>query len=65
VSDVLGYVHYAAPDLLRRLGERLGVAVSEQRLTPEQSRAFVRTYEAGLRGYTYLERDHVSHSEGD
>ena len=57
VNEVLEYVDYQREDLvakMRRLSER---AIRKSRLTREEARHLMRMYEAGLAGYTYLERD--------
>ncbi len=57
VNEVLEYVDYQREDLVarvRRLSER---AIRKSRLTREEARHLMRMYEAGLAGYTYLERD--------
>lgn len=57
VTDVLRYVSYDRDQLvanLRRFGE---AALRAQRITLEESRQLLQTYEGGLSGYTYLERD--------
>lgn len=57
VTDVLRYVSYDRDQLvanLRRFGE---AALRAQRITLEELRQLLQTYEGGLSGYTYLERD--------
>ncbi len=55
VSEVLEYVEYDTVDLVRRVRQATERAVRSGRLTFEQSAAFMRRYEEGLAGYTYLE----------
>ncbi|HEY4220035.1 MAG TPA: arginine decarboxylase, partial [Myxococcota bacterium] len=55
VSDVLSYVEYDKVELMRRVRQAAERAVRAGRLTFEQSAAFMRRYEEGLSGYTYLE----------
>jgi arginine decarboxylase len=55
VSEVLEYVEYDKSDLVRRIRQAAERAVRAGRLTFEQSAAFMRRYEEGLAGYTYLE----------
>jgi arginine decarboxylase len=55
VSDVLSYVEYDKNELVRRVRQAAERAVRAGRLTFEQSAAFMRRYEEGLSGYTYLE----------
>jgi arginine decarboxylase len=55
VDEVLSYVEYERADLVRRVRRLTEGAVRAGRLTLAQSRAFMRSYEEGLAGYTYLE----------
>jgi len=55
VGEVLEYVEYDRSDLIRRVRQAAERAVRAGRLTFEQSAAFMRRYEEGLAGYTYLE----------
>ena len=55
VSEVLSYVEYDRSELLRRVRQAAERAVRAGRLSLEQSAAFMRAYEEGLSGYTYLE----------
>jgi arginine decarboxylase len=55
VSEVLEYVEYERADLIRRVRQSAERAVRAGRFTFEQSAAFMRRYEEGLAGYTYLE----------
>ena len=55
VSEVLSYVEYDRADLIRRVRQAAERAVRAGRMTFEQSAAFMRRYEEGLAGYTYLE----------
>ncbi|MCA9562280.1 MAG: biosynthetic arginine decarboxylase [Myxococcales bacterium] len=63
VQAVLGFVGYSAEELQRRIRKRIETAVRLGRLDLKQSRGFIKTYAAGLRGYTYLEREHDPHSD--
>ncbi|MFO0974160.1 MAG: biosynthetic arginine decarboxylase [Phycisphaerae bacterium] len=54
VEEVLRYVQYSAEDLVARLRRTLERAVREKRLTFEESADLLRSYERGLKGYTYL-----------
>lgn len=57
VTEVLQYVDYQPEDLvarMRRLAER---AIKDNRLARDDARQLMRIYEAGLAGYTYLERE--------
>jgi arginine decarboxylase len=55
VSEVLSYVEYDRADLIRRIRQAAERSVRAGRMTFEQSAAFMRRYEEGLAGYTYLE----------
>lgn len=55
VGEVLGYVEYERNDLLRRVRRAAEQAVRQGRFSPEQFAQFMRRYEEGLAGYTYLE----------
>ena len=48
---------YSRDDLVARVRRSVEVALRSKRLTFEESRSFLRMYEEGLSGYTYLERD--------
>ena len=63
VQAVLGFVGYSAEELQRRIRKRIETAVRLGRLDLKQSRGFIKTCAAGLRGYTYLEREHDPHSD--
>jgi len=55
VSEVLSYVEYDRADLIRRVRQAAERAVRAGKMTFEQSAHFMRRYEEGLAGYTYLE----------
>ena len=55
VSEVLEYVQYKDRDLISRLQAAVELAVRQGRIDHQQAGRFVRVYEDGLRGYTYLE----------
>ena len=55
VSEVLDYVQFQERDLIDRLQSAVDVAVRERLLDHHQAGQFVKSYEDGLRGYTYLE----------
>ena len=57
VSDVLKYVSYDRDDLVARVRRATETALRAGRITFEESRQLVRSYEQGLAGYTYLERE--------
>ena len=56
VSEVLEYVQYKDRDLISRLQATVELAVRQGRIDHQQAGRFVRVYEDGLRGYTYLEQ---------
>ena len=55
VGEVLSYVEYDRSELVRRVRQATERAVRAGRFSLEQSAAFMRAYEEGLSGYTYLE----------
>jgi arginine decarboxylase len=57
VNEVLSYVAYNKDDLVMRLRRSVENALREGRMTLEESKVLLRSYEAGLAGYTYLERE--------
>ncbi len=59
VDDVLRFVGYHRNQLLGRIRRLTEQALRENRMTLEESRTLVRRYEAGLSGYTYLEKNQV------
>jgi arginine decarboxylase len=57
VNSVLRYVSYSSEDLIARLRRSTEEAIRAKRMTLEESRQLLRSYENGMAGYTYLERD--------
>ena len=57
VTSVLRYVSYSADDLVARVRRSSEEAIRAKRMTLEESRHLLRSYENGMAGYTYLERD--------
>ncbi len=57
VTDVLRYVRYNRDDLVARVRKAAETALRAKRMTLEESRRLLRSYEEGLSGYTYLEQD--------
>ncbi|WP_459555771.1 arginine decarboxylase [Lacunimicrobium album] len=55
VSEVLHYVQFNRSDLVDRLQGSIEVAVKEGRISNQQAGRFIKFYEDGLNGYTYLE----------
>ena len=54
VAEVLSYVQYSKEDLVSRVRRAVEVALRERRLTMAESGRFMKRYEEGLEGYTYL-----------
>lgn len=54
VSEVLSYVQYSSEALVARLRRTVEDAVRRKVITFHESAEFLRRYEAGLKGYTYL-----------
>lgn len=57
VAEVLDYVQFHEKVLLDRMRRQLQDARSDGRLVASEATAFLRFYQEGLRGYTYLEED--------
>lgn len=55
VREVLAYVQYNADELLTKMRRDVERAVRAGRISLDESRTFLRYYEDGLGGYTYLE----------
>src|SRR5687768_2220030 len=55
VREVLDYVEFEPSDLIERLQSAVEKAVRENRLTHQEAGRFLKFYEDGLNGYTYLE----------
>jgi Arginine decarboxylase (spermidine biosynthesis) len=55
VREVLDYVEFDAEELVKRLRSSIERAVREGLIGDGQAGRFLRFYEEGLRGYTYLE----------
>ena len=54
-DDVLRYVHYNPRELTRAVRKQVERALRAGRIDVDESRQFLRFYESGLEGYTYLE----------
>jgi arginine decarboxylase len=54
VAEVLAYVQYAKDDLVSRVRRAVEAALRDKRITLAESGRFMRRYEEGLEGYTYL-----------
>jgi arginine decarboxylase len=57
VTEVLNYVAYNKDDLVAKMRVLTERALREGKITLDESRQILRGYEAGLAGYTYLERE--------
>jgi arginine decarboxylase len=57
VTDVLKYVSYTREGIIERMRQSVETALRMKRLSLEESRDFLRMFEQGLSGYTYLERE--------
>jgi arginine decarboxylase len=55
VREVLDYVEFDSNQLVQKLRESIEQAVREGRICDQQAGQFLRFYEEGLGGYTYLE----------
>ena len=55
VREVLDYVEFEPSDLITRLQTAVETAVREGRLDHQEAGRFLKFYEDGLNGYTYLE----------
>lgn len=55
VSEVLEYVEYDRPQIIRAIRESVEVALSQKRISLQESRLLIRHFEEGLNSYTYLE----------
>jgi arginine decarboxylase len=55
VAEVLDYVQFKGRDLMNRVQATVESAVREGRIDHQQAGRFVKFYEEGLNGYTYLE----------
>ncbi len=55
VTEVLNYVQYSAEKLMDRMRKDVEKAVRHNRITTAEAKHFLKFYENGLEGYTYLE----------
>jgi arginine decarboxylase len=58
VENVLAYVQYSKDALIGRVREIIDDARSRDQISEEESARLLQRYEQGLKGYTYLSRDH-------
>lgn len=57
VSDVLSYVEYSPKDLVENFRHIAEQAVRDKLITAKDRKSIMTTYENGIRGYTYFERE--------
>jgi len=57
VTEVLNYVSYSKDDLVAKMRQLTEAALRAGKISLDESRQILRAYEAGLSGYTYLERE--------
>jgi arginine decarboxylase len=57
VTDVLQYVNYSASGLMKKLRQNVEIALRKGLMSLEESKQLIDSYQTGLTGYTYLERD--------
>jgi arginine decarboxylase len=55
VEEVLSYVQYDVPDLKKAMRQDIEAACRQGRLTLAEGKSFLKYYDDGLEGYTYLE----------
>jgi len=58
VKEVLDYVEFNVESLMKQFRNSVELAVRENRIGYEEAGRFLRYYEDGLQGYTYLEEPH-------
>jgi arginine decarboxylase len=58
VREVLDYVEFNVEGLMKQFRASVELAVRESRISYEEAGRFLRYYEDGLQGYTYLEEPH-------
>ena len=60
VADVLEYVQFNEKVLVDRMRRQVQAAKAEGRISASEATAYLRFYQSGLHGYTYLEEDSPS-----
>ena len=55
VSEVLSFVQFSSEKLVERMRKDVDKAVRSGRINSREARQFLRFYEEGMDGYTYLE----------
>ena len=63
VKDVLGYVEYERPALVKQIRSAIEKALTAKTISMEESKLLMGYYEEGLSGYTYLEGSSEERSE--
>lgn len=63
VSEVLDYVEYDRPSLVKKVRIAIEDSLSKKRITLKESKKFIRKFEDSLSGYTYLEDEEQDYSE--
>ena len=58
VREVLDYVSFSAPVLVERFRADVETAMRDGKIDYHEAGRLVRSYEEGMRGYTYLEEGH-------
>ncbi|MCB0393559.1 MAG: biosynthetic arginine decarboxylase [Bdellovibrionales bacterium] len=58
VDEILGYIQYNRTDLIQRMRRSVEDSIKAEHMTKSDARLFMRNYEDGLAGYTYLEDPH-------
>ena len=56
VEDVLSYVEYDSKEIRKKLRETAENAVREGLIKPKERKYILNTFECGLNGYTYYEK---------
>lgn len=55
VTEVLAYVEYERPHLIEKVRKATEAGIANGTMSPAEARLFLKHYEEGLSGYTYLE----------
>ncbi len=55
IADVLGYVEFQTPDLIRKFRKHAEQAVEDGRITVAERQQMINLFNESLRGYTYFE----------
>jgi arginine decarboxylase len=60
IKDVLSYVQYDPSTVMAQLRQSIETALSQGKMTFEQSAVLIRHFDASLNGYTYLDQPHLA-----